>query len=225
MVVAVKHTSQFIKPKGRNDVDVHVCVCLLVFFFFFFFLTCIILFWFFFHLSLHPSTLLSVCVNLAPSAVLLCCIWTENCRVFFCLFSSSLARNIFVCLCQLCEATLSQILWNQQNTRQGLMQIKFIALCIAHIILQCLNPITSLGSSFSLTHSFSYSFIHSSDCTINRATDWPCFTVYCYWILSKRPVLYCFQWHNVVFSKSLYFTWKHLVQVLSISTFTYCKSL
>lgn len=125
-----KHTSQLSWPKGRNDIDMRACVCLCLYAHGFiggFFSTCL-----FIHLPL------CLCMSISLCPLCICAEFGQHLQSVFCLFSSPLAWNVFLFLCQLCEATLSQILWNQLNVRQGLMQIKFMALCIAHIILQSL---------------------------------------------------------------------------------------
>lgn len=84
---------------------------------------------------IHPPHCLLMSVSLRRLCV--CAEFGQHLQTVFCLFASSLAQTVFPCLCQLCEATLSQILWNQLNTSQGLTQIKFAALCTAYVILQC----------------------------------------------------------------------------------------
>lgn len=154
-------------------------------------------YWGVFYLPVHPSTSLSVYVNLTMSAVHLCWIWTASAECFLFVFLSSGLELIPLSL----PALWSHIIPNTVKSakcapRVNANQIHGPVYCTHHFTVS-LNPIIALGLSFSLTHSFIYSFIHSSDRAINRSKDRPCFTVYCCstrfcWIFSKGPVLYSF---------------------------------
>lgn len=156
MVVAVTHreTHEPTYLTERQEWHWHACVCLFMFIRAWFY-------WgFFFYLPVHPSTSLSVYVNLTMSAVHLCWIWTASAECFLFVFLSSGLERIPLSL----PALWSHIIPNtvksaKRAPRVNANQIHGPVYSTHHFTVS-LNPITALGLSFSLTHSFIYSFIH-----------------------------------------------------------------
>lgn len=147
--------------EDRNDIDVHVCL-------FVYNHVCMrgVLLFLFFCLSVHSSGPLSAYLSISLCPRCICAEFGQHLQSVFCarfVFLSSGMESIPLSEreCQLCEAKLSQILWNQLNVHRGLMQIKSMPLCSTRHFIVSWNPITILGSlSLSLTRSFIYSFIH-----------------------------------------------------------------
>ena len=146
------------KKRPEPTFDAHVCVCPFIIMFVCAWSYCS---YFFCCLSVRSSAPLSVYLSISPGPLCICAEFGQHLRSVLCawfVFLSSGSESIPLSEseCQLCEAKLSQILWNQLNMHQGLMQIKWMPLCSTRHFIVLLNRITV--PSFSHTQSFIHSF-------------------------------------------------------------------